>query len=483
MTANISANLEADWVWTGTNAPPDYLDLSVSTTGDAYAWRGIGADAITSGAMGTSTVSNSLGDAVSASVETSNTTVYHPFSKQRLIRVPVIGGKARAVVTGKLVGQATNTIAYGTYDPHGSTVTNGGAAVSISGYLSGSVQQAGPPKSIMINGSVRTIQTYDGSQWTGRGDSRFDNWETVGTPYGTSTSVGESHGDLYWTAGLLGIAWPDNYCYAGRDGMLCLIGREWFWNSSPQSDDDSTFNIRVFKTLRPHVDWPWNNFLFYQPHDFLEFCQNGPAPVEKHIWLHLTDTDTGVLHPEWNFDGTANYYITFHNEFELDGQPVSSPVPYADNPWRLYRSGTNGSTLQEDGGYNINQPRHWSPGSVSTSVENSFGISLDLPVAPEYTRSYSTSVAQNVPDVDIPAYHIAVVYYRQPKVRYSFNMKHFLPDGRDIRGYDSSGNELPWRYTVDRPTGGFDDHAMLTYTAIFERGVPLPETLDTEPQQ
>ncbi len=484
LTADISANLEADWVWTGTGAPPDYLDLGVSTTGDSYAWRGIGTEDIVSAARANAAVSDSLGDAVSAAVETSNTTVYHPFSSQHLMRVPVIGGKARAVVTGKLVGQATNTIAYGTYDPDGSVATNGGAVVSSSGYLSGSVYQAGPPKSIMINGPMRGTQTYDGSQWTGRGDSRFDNWEVASSPNGTSPApVGESAGDIFWSSGLLGGPWPDNYCYSGRDGLVCLLDRQWFWNTNPESDNDHTFDIRKLRTVRSHVDWPWNRFQFYQPHDFLEFCQNGPAPVEKHIWLHLTDTDTGVLHPEWNFDGTANYYITFHNEFELDGQPISSPVPYADNPWRLYRSATNGSTLQEDGGYDPNHPRPWSPGSVSTYVENSYGVSLDLPVGPEYTRNYGTAITQNVGDVDIPAYHIAVVYYRQPKVRYAFNMKHFSPDGRDIRGYDSSGNELPWRYTVDRPTGGFDDHAMVTYIAIFERGALLPDTIVTEPQR
>lgn len=326
----------------------------------------------------------------------------------------------------------------------------------------------------MINGPVRSKQSYDGSQWTGRGDSRFDNWEVAGSPNGTSPApVGESAGDIFWSAGLLGRPWPDNYSYSGRDGLLCLLKRQWFWNTNPESDSGDTFDIHPLKTVRPHVDWPWNSFQFYQPHDFLEFCQNGPAPVEKHIWLHLTDTDTGVLHPEWNFDGRANYYITFHNEAESPSNLVTLPTPLTDNKWKIYvgpsntvlsQSGTapdkdsSGNPIQGTGTY------PWNPGYASASTEYNWGGSLDIPiqdigVGVNGGGSSGQQISQNVPQKVIPLGYRGVVYYRTASNRTTFTFRHYSVDGEDVR-YDNAGNVIPWPGFADRPIGGTGTSSM-----------------------
>ena len=145
LTANVQAHLQANWVWIGAGAPPTYLDMEVTTTGDAYAWTNYTGSTVTSGILANSVVTDSLGDSVSAhSAEADPTHTngvwaqeYVPFTGRHPLRVPVVGGIAKVVVTGNVTGTALNGVPYGLYTEYGSVPVIGGTFAWSSAQLGG----------------------------------------------------------------------------------------------------------------------------------------------------------------------------------------------------------------------------------------------------------------------------------------------------------------------------------------------------------
>jgi len=340
--------------------------------------------------------------------------------------------------------------------------------------LSYAVRQSGPDKSILIGSSIDGTQIYNHLQWLGTGDSRFTNQEIMPVSQTSVIIKGEYFDPPLWTAELLGSTWPASTDLLTSPNLLnpfthqtSAFTRKWAWNSTSQSDSDFLFDVRTFKTDRPSVDWPWDKLLGYQPHDFLEFCQNGPAPVQKHIWLQLIDTDQYGNHPEWTFNNTANYYVMYHNEAESASNITTSVTPLSENPWKEYIGPNNiilsqvglapstdssGNPIQGTGTY------PWSPGSASVYVEYNWGGSFDIgingiDVGANGGVNHGTQVSQNVPSTVIPVGLRGTVYWHAPKNRLRFNFRHYSVNGEDVQR-DASGNVIPHQGFVDRPVGG-----------------------------
>ena len=505
VTGTADGRLEARYKYTGPLPVPLYLDLMMTPTLVAETSNGYENSGLTSGLFSTAQITsqvtlndgspvtlaslmNTAADASSGQVTAGDA---QTLTKSYFLRVPVVNGMVKVVLDGLMSGSASNPIPYGLYDPHATTVTNGETQAYSGTGIYGTIQQAGPPKSLMINGPMVSTQVFDGSQWTGSGDTRFDNQEIESLPTFNPLTVGEDFTDPSWSAGLVGSPWPsaaDLYDPLNNTGEDVFY-RNWAWNSTPQSDSGDTFDIHSFMTDRPRADWPWDSLLNYQPHDFLELCQNGPAPVQKHIFLHLTDEDALGNHPEWNFDNTANYYVTYHNEVESPTNIITGVTPLSDNAWKEYigpgntvlsadgiapSTDSNGNPIQGTGTY------PWNPGSATVSVEYNWGGSLDVPVVDvNGSINKGSQVTQNIPATVIPIGYRGTVYWHAPTNRLLFNFRHYLVGGEDIQ-YDANGNVLPHRGFADRPVGGIGTTSadFIVWVQLDGLNFPPSTTLD-----
>ena len=162
VSASLSPHLEADWVWAGTDNPPAYLDLLIATSGGVFAFTDYGNSQLSSGLTAQASLSDSLGDAISSSAGaalpgTNAAGGYVPLAFKHLVRVPVVGGVARVIVTGGLSGSASNPIPYGTYNGYTSTATNGITSAETSAQIGGSAQEDPRMGSLVALGHVPTL--------------------------------------------------------------------------------------------------------------------------------------------------------------------------------------------------------------------------------------------------------------------------------------------------------------------------------------
>lgn len=323
------------------------------------------------------------------------------------------------------------------------------------------------PKSVIIGGAGGT-QEYVGGEWKGKGDTLYNNYE--GDPM--NPFEGSNYGQLSWSPSLIGGPWP-----AFADWQAGWFTRDWHWFSDGQSASGSDYASPPFATDRPHVDWPWDSDGQYIPRDFLEECKNAPASQSKHIFLHLTDSDQLGTHPEWSFDKTANYYVTYHPQHELVEEQATQEVPTSENPWQIIvlRGGTN---VQASGPFTSWQP------TIYFEANQDFGISfngaawmLDTGV------SFSTGTNQgyNLPvsPQTIPAGQHGAVYWHRSIIRHPFTYNQYTVGGLEYESYDANGVGQPFHGHVDRSRGwpnapnDMDAKIVLRYN---DEG--FPETID-----
>ncbi len=217
------------------------------------------------------------------------------------------------------------------------------------------------PKSVVIGGST---QEYVGGEWKGKGDTRFSN-DVYDSLFGEDRTCvgGENFGPVNWSAGLIGSPWPPYSAFveppfsSSDQWTYDTFTRNWSW-SGAGSDSGNTYDIHSLVTQRPHVNWPYKPDQGDPPRDLLEQMDSPRVPPTQtqQVTLTLTDTDARGQNPQWNFNGTAQSTLTFHNEYELIQADHSVTVPPTENPWiKLLFKGTN-SDIQTPGQYNS-----WSP--------------------------------------------------------------------------------------------------------------------------
>lgn len=321
------------------------------------------------------------------------------------------------------------------------------------------------PKSVMIGGGS---QTYDGSQWTGTGDTLYNNYE--GDPM--NPFAGRNYGQLSWSPSLIGGPWP-----AFADWQAGWFTRDWHWFSDGQSASGSDFTSPPFATDRPHVDWPWDSDGQYIPRDFLEECKNAPASQSKHIFLHLTDSDQLGTHPEWSFDKTANYYVTYHPQHELVEEQATQEVPTSENPWKIIvlRGGTN---VQASGPFTSWQP------TIYFEANQDFGISFNgaawiLDSGVSFSTGTNQGYNLSVNPQPIPASQHGAVYWHRSIIRHPFTYNQYTVDGLEYESYDANGVGQPFHGHVDRSRGwpnAPNDMDAKIVLSDSDRG--FPETID-----
>lgn len=233
-----------------------------------------------------------------------------------------------------------------------------------------------------------------------------------------------------------------------------------------------------------------SNFAYgYLPSDMLDEIQSStlPTPTVTHAFFHLIDTDTSyqAQHPDWNFDKTTNFYLTFHNRYESATNQNNFSVPVAENPWHKYH-GPGGGALQTTGIPQSTGPDGhptpgtgtfpWNPGSVAVYLEANVSASLNCEYAAASVGLTSgVSITQNVPSRDVKLGDEGTVYYRILKTRTTFNYKHYLQGGRHIVGFNPDGSETQHKGQVDRPDGGA---AFIVW--VQQAGSLWPETTTME---
>jgi len=275
---------------------------------------------------------------------------------------PGAASDARTSYTGKTVNLSTPGI-----DTNGSRYSEGTVQLKVVLDISASAGTAeahdqmtlSQAKTVMISRSknqglpleddgtmlqgVLEADEYNADGSSGKGDSRYNN--NIG-PFG------HDFGNAVWAAALVGSPWP--YQEAFLTGYLPLAQREWHWYDSfsgaaagHNSNDYTPAGPDGFAPPRPWHAYPFaSDGLRYKyiPTDVLDEMQNAalPTPDVSHVFFHLIDTDTSYQsqHPEWNFDKTANFYVTFHNRYEEASNVVFSPTPVSENPWHLYHTPT-----------------------------------------------------------------------------------------------------------------------------------------------
>ena len=318
---------------------------------------------------------------------------------------------------------------------------------------------------------------YNADGSVGRGHSRYDVMIAVlgkGSFWDTYL-----YGEV-WKASLLGAPWPDAAAFYPLTYFGPILAqREWHWydslsgaatggipngaTQSPGPDD--------FKTDRPNHTYP--RFANPQPTDMLNEMQSSelPKPDAAHIFLHVIDSniDSAQNNPEWNYNGTANFYATFHNRVEEPTNLVVSVTPLTSNPWHKYHPPTTlgspvGTALQTSGRYEAKDAAGnlvpgsgtfpWNPGNVTAYLENSISASLSCSFFTFGTDMNSgNSVSVNVPSATVPLQQVGTVYYHILKQRTTFNYKEYLKGGRHILGFNADGTEIPHQGYVDRSGG------------------------------
>jgi hypothetical protein len=330
-----------------------------------------------------------------------------------------------------------------------------------------SVSVIDPQKSVMIAGLGNV---FTNGQWNGAGDKLFDNYEEY-----IRLSEGRNLGSTAnWSASLVGSLWPTQADYdAGH------VSREWYWYSDPLSDSGDTFDIHTFDAPRPHVDWPYNYLTVYVPADFLHECQDGPPTQTTHINLHLIDTDLTGSAPWFNFDNTANYYPTFHNENESPVLGTVTNQPPNINQWQILTIGGQDITV---GGYVNN----WSPNfyySWDAGVGYTFGETAASATDGSSAGIYMSVTPLTVPGAD-PAFPgqgpwRGVVYYRVIKQVIPFTFRKYSDSG-EIFQYNPDGTVNPWSNTVVRTENS--SNPIETRIFLFPPGyVGFPSTMDVDP--
>jgi len=552
VTGTADGHLEARYVYTGPLPAPPSLDLMLSPTliAETSTFYSGSLDniwyppAMTSGLSSAASVAASVtlnGGApsplVTASAASADANDGSPLYKSQhtqvltpryLVRVPVVNGVARVAVDGQMSGTASNPIACGIFDPHATTVTNGPTSAYSEGDIYATIQQAGPPKSILINRPENTganieadrkVYDYGTSEWTCYGDSRFDNAEyddgdIDGTPVAGSTKLLAET----WQAVPLSGPWPP---VATCISPLELSGdwdRYWHWYiqepiSPSRSDfrDGTSFAIADFTPNfvpigRAHMDWPYSNPnaagaippSVYLPHDLLEEMTSSrtPQPQTWPVDLHLSDKDDSGKHPEYAFDHHATFKITYHNANEIVQQFPTPFVPTSDNPWRIFTFNTGSQITHLD--IEGNQP-NWVPQVYyEANKDTSQDFSVDFPIKfLGFTAGAGSSQGTNnglikpVTQRTVPAGWHGYVYTRPLMIRCPFTYHKYTEAGRVLNS-DVNGNDQPFSGSVDRNqaayngTGdyvpnGFDfEMKIVLYPDTNQKLVPLLYT-DTDP--
>lgn len=313
------------------------------------------------------------------------------------------------------------------------------------------------PKSVMIGGAGGT-QEYVGGEWKGKGDTRFSN-DVYDSLFGEDRTCvgGENFGPVNWSAGLIGSPWPPIDAFveppfsSSDQWTYDTFTRNWSW-SGAGSDSGNTYDIHSLVTQRPHVNWPYKPDQGDPPRDLLEQMDSPRVPPTQtqQVTLTLTDADAKGQNPQWNFNGTAQSTLTFHNEYELIQADHSVTVPPTENPWiKLLFKGTN-SDIQTPGQYNS-----WSP-----NIYYEAGTNWDFHVNGAWWSGGgggSTNQGMNAspPPTDVPLGFRGVVFGRPSLIRIHFTYNHFLVGGREIPTLNPDGSEIPFGSQVVRPRGGF----------------------------
>ena len=355
-----------------------------------------------------------------------------------------------------------------------------------------------PPKSVLIlrpensPSNVQKDQYYlDGNgEWQGSGDSRFDNLVYYDQEQLLSNGIAPGWED--WIADPVGGPWPPQPTLINPITQYGDWSRNWYAeddNVQPASglgsDSGNTYQINKFTPhIRPHVDWPYSASLLMQsqlPHDLLEqmTSPNAPAPKTLRVNLHLTDVDLTNIHPEYSFDHHANFFITYHNEYELKSESPPSFLTSADIPWQIAK-GPNGQPISQ-AAYATPIPG-WSP-QLQYYVEANWQANVNfvswagVSAGQNFGSGLTATVSGN-----IPANYIGVVYSRPHEVRIPFTYRHYLPGGREIQGYDTQGNEIPFSNHVDRSPFGFGTYPVDFIIFTFPNGTyPIPQKINHDP--
>lgn len=325
-----------------------------------------------------------------------------------------------------------------------------------------------PDKSIMIAGSG--TQENSGSQWTGKGDTRFSNDVAVSDGFSMNVAkLGDDFGPVHWDGELLGSPWPE---FAHHQAGW--FTRNWNWMGAG-SDPGDTFLIHRLDTDRPHVRWPYSPTSGTAPRDLLEQMDSPRVPPtqQQQETLSLTDVDSTGEHPEWNFNGTAQYTLTFHNEYELIHADPSVTVPPSENPWgKLLFNGTN-SDIQTPGRFD-----NWSP-----TIYYEAGDQWDFHVNGAWWSGGgggTTNQGMNAspPPTSVPLGARGVVFGRPSLIRIRFTYNHFLVGGREIPPLNPDGSEHPFESQVVRPRGGFGTHDIDLKVFTFGENDPYPGSIN-----
>lgn len=476
-----------------TTDPPDktvYIQETATAQERAGYWYGIGTQPDMAG-----TVDNGLGNSVTA-IWTGASQVL-TCTGTRLIQRD--GSLGKIVLDPVSLSAATPITSYASGYPD--WVGSGWASVNFQ------AQQAGPPKSIMINRpenaganieADRNTFDFAAGEWTSDGDSRFSNDVT-------SDAGGEAGSSLDyedWTCGFVGAPWPP-------DGVPQLLGdlltadgsdyyRDWAWyaeatptTGSLGSDHGDTFSIHKFTPqIRPHVDWPYAqpsydpSLTVYLPHDLLDEMTSPQVPAAQtyRVNLHLADTPiwaTQDTHPDWKFDHHANFNITYHNEYELIATQPTDEVPLAENPWRpvvcntgtVFQEGQQNENIITEGYY-----ANWSP-SFYYQADSNYNVTVTaVNVNGGVGQSTAVGIYRPVPPRTVPIGMVGVVYSRPYIIRCPFTYRQYSAAGRLLPGMgnDTQGNEIPFSKYVDRSAGGFGVNNIVTKIFLCKKGQAFP---------
>ena len=131
-TTSVSVPLTLTFTYTGTGTPPDHLDVLVSGSINASAWVD-GSASLDSSALSTqSSVSDGLGESLSASATPSSPNGSQVTSGLHLLRLPVSGGVVHVSAAAQLSVTETNLVPYAA---NGEAQASGGAFVSVTAQI------------------------------------------------------------------------------------------------------------------------------------------------------------------------------------------------------------------------------------------------------------------------------------------------------------------------------------------------------------
>ncbi len=360
-----------------------------------------------------------------------------------------------------------------------------------------------------LTGGYLERDSYDPGG-AGNGASRLNNGVQIpfsGSDLAPPQIIGLKPCLANWDGRAIGDPWPPTeafqipFPYPGIThlGPLCYRESHWFcsevrdttdpgWTPGPGDGDwksDVGANVN-FQSTRPRAFWPWNWLAVKIPRDDLEAAQGTttnpmPKQVKHHIFLHLIDTDNSIapwLHPEWNFDGTANFTVTYHNPEEIIGAPFTSSLPENENSW--HRIDVNGTALVQLGPFT-----NWAP-DILYYKEINVGWSLGLASGPISVGgnggvNSGTGDTLRPSSVTIPDGQKGAVYGKYNVLRYTFNYKRYLEGGRYIPGFNADGTEQVLTKSVIEPDTGLDTKPGLSLQIfLFRKDAQVPDFLVTD---